>query len=158
MSKSLRIEYLADHTESIPLLAKWHHEQWSYLNPQKTMEQRIANIGKSARHDGIPLTVVGIQSDRVVGCASLVYHDMDTHEALSPWLASVYVDPEYRGKRIGSALVKRIVEEAKGANVKALYLYTPDRESFYTRLGWQVYSKEEYHGEDEVVMRLDLAD
>ena len=152
----MKIEYLADHMGSVPLLANWHHEEFSYLNPQKTIEQRLTNLNNSAGYGGIPLTVVGMFGDAVVGCASLVHNDMDTHEELSPWLASVYVDPEYRGKGLGSALVERIVKEATESKVKDLYLYTTDRESLYSRLGWQVYSREEFHGEDVVVMKLRL--
>ena len=152
----MQIEYLADHMGSVPLLANWHHEQFSYLNPQKTIEQRLTNLHNSAGYGGIPLTVVGISGDAVVGCASLVHNDMDTREELSPWLASVFVDPEYRGKGLGSALVERIVKEANESKVKELYLYTTDRESLYSRLGWQVLNREEFHGEGVVVMKLRL--
>jgi hypothetical protein len=39
-----------------------------------------------------------------------------------------------------------------GGTLETLYLFTPDRESFYQNLGWQVLSKEEYRGAWVTVM------
>jgi hypothetical protein len=38
-----------------------------------------------------------------------------------------------------------------------LYLYTPDKEGFYSRLGWQVVERTSYRGYQQVVMSLPLA-
>ena len=53
-----------------------------------------------------------------------------------PWLASVYVVPERRGRAIGSMLVERVVEEAWAVGFPVIHLFTPDRQSFYLRMGW----------------------
>jgi N-acetylglutamate synthase-like GNAT family acetyltransferase len=67
---------------------------------------------------------------------------------LSPWLAAVYVVPEYRHPGIGAALVNAIVAKATALGVGALYLSTVGREAFYARLGWQVVDRRE----DKIVM------
>ena len=71
----------------------------------------------------------------MVGSASLIAQDMDTRPELSPWLASVYVAAEHRRQGIGSALVRRVAQEAAALGVETLYLFTPDQEHFYARLG-----------------------
>jgi N-acetylglutamate synthase-like GNAT family acetyltransferase len=76
---------------------------------------------------------------------------------LTPWLGGVYVAPDHRRQGIGSALVVRAVDEASEISVERLYLYTPDQERFYTRLGWSVVEQCQYRGEDVVVMTLQLA-
>ena len=38
----------------------------------------------------------------------------------------------------------------------ALYLYTPDREAFYLKLGWKQITSERYHGHDVTIMEADL--
>ena len=153
----MHIDYLADHRDLIPTLAPWHHRQWAYLNPGKTLEQRIAKLRGHCGRKTIPVTFVALEDTTLLGSASLVEDDMDTYPDLSPWLASVYVAPEHRRQGIGSALVRRVVEEAAALGSKTLFLFTPDRESLYARLGWKVRSREQYRGVDVVVMELDLA-
>jgi N-acetylglutamate synthase-like GNAT family acetyltransferase len=81
---------------------------------------------------------------------------MDTRPKLSPWLASVYVAAEHRCQGIGSALVRRVVEEAAALDVQRLYLFTPDQERFYARLGWSVIERCTYRGYPQVVMVMHL--
>jgi predicted N-acetyltransferase YhbS len=149
------IGYLADHPAHVDTLARWHHKQWHYLDRDRTVEQRAAFLRSHGR-GSVPSTVVAVRGDRVLGSASLTAHDMDTHPELSPWLASVYVDPTQRERGIGSALVVRIVDLARDLGQPALYLFTPDKERFYSRLGWRVLERTRYRGYAEIVMTIDL--
>jgi N-acetylglutamate synthase-like GNAT family acetyltransferase len=72
-------------------------------------------------------------------------------------MASVYVTPERRRQGIGSALVVRIAEEARAMGIERLYLYTPDKEAFYKRLGWHTLEQTQYRGYLVSVMALSLA-
>lgn len=152
----MKIGYLADHRYFIPTLSKWHHKQWSHLNPSRTIEDRIKELQQSAAGKHIPITFAAMLEDVLLGSASLIAHDMDTRMNLSPWLASVYVAPRHRNQGVGSALVKSAVKEAKELAVETLYLFTPDRVEFYARLGWSVFERTEYRGENETIMCLRL--
>jgi N-acetylglutamate synthase-like GNAT family acetyltransferase len=68
----------------------------------------------------------------------------------------VYVDEIHRGKGIGSTLVKRAMQHAQENGVKRLYLYTPDQEQMYARLGWQLFSREPYNGTPVTIMAIDF--
>ena len=149
------IAYLADHPAHTGTLAAWHHRQWHYLDVDVSVEQRAAFLGTHGRGE-IPTTVLALRGKEVLGSASLIAHDMDTRPHLSPWLASVYVDPPHRRSGIGSALVTRITELARALGHPALYLFTPDKEQFYRRLGWRVLERTTYRGYAEVVMEIDL--
>lgn len=161
----MHIDYLADHPGFIPTLARWHHEQWKHLDPGGSVEQRIAQLQAHLRKRQIPTTFVavslsdgpGSERDRVevLGSASLIAHDMDTHPELSPWLASVFVAPEQRGQGIGTALVRRVIQEAEALGVAQLYLFTtPDKHGFYARLGWSLIERTRYRGYQQIVMVL----
>ncbi len=151
----VRIEYLADHPEMIPTLASWHYEQWGYLNPGCTVERYVASLESQVGCKQVPSGFVALSENNApLGSASLVTFDMDTKMELSPWLASVFVAPEYREKGIGSALVRRVMEEARDIGIEVLYLFTPDRESFYARLGWTVLERTVYRGESVVIMSI----
>jgi N-acetylglutamate synthase-like GNAT family acetyltransferase len=153
----VRIDYLADHPEMIPILANWHHSQWGYLNPGRAIEHYIASLEKQLGRKQVPTAFVALARDNSpLGSASLVTFDMDTKMELTPWLASVFVDPEHRDKRIGSALVRRVMEEAREIGIDVLYLFTPDRENFYARLGWEVLERTVYRRESVVIMSIRL--
>ena len=152
----MQIDYLADRLDVIPTLARWLHEQWGHMAPGRSVETAEAHLRGCCNRNAIPLAAVALSDSKPVGVACLVEHDMDTRKDLSPWLASVFVPPEHRGKGIGTALTRRIMNEAKALNVGTLYLFTPDRETFYSRLGWTVLERTEYRGEKIVIMKLDV--
>ena len=152
------IDYLVHHRECIPILAHWFQEEWGHFHPQTTLEQRNAGLNERCETTGrIPITLVAKMGNYVVGTASLVKYDMEVHLELTPWLSSVYVDTAHRRQGIGSQLVKRIVKEAVNINAKMLYLFTPDREGFYARMGWQVLYREMYRGQQVVLMETRVA-
>ena len=51
---------------------------------------------------------------------------------------------------------ERAIAEAQRLGVERLYLFTPDRESLYARIGWTVRERLEYHDEQIVVMEYDV--
>lgn len=152
----MHIAYLCKHPEHLPIVAQWHHQQWNYLSPSVSVEERLQRLTAQRGGLEIPTTCIALEDAEVVGCASLVAFDMDTRIDLSPWLASVFVEPSRRRQGIGSALVRRVVEEARALAVSRLHLYTPDRESFYSRLGWRRLGLEQFRGYKMVVMALDI--
>ncbi|MHC4065329.1 MAG: GNAT family N-acetyltransferase [Planctomycetota bacterium] len=153
----MQIEYLADHLPLLPIVAKWHHEEWDRSRPDATVEERIARLQQWCGRRCIGTTFIALVGDAPVGCASLVAHDMRTQMELTPWLGGVYVAPDHRRQGIGSALVTRAVDEARKLSVERLYLYTADQERFYARLGWSVVEQCQYRGQGVVVMTLQLA-
>lgn len=153
----MHISYLAEHPHLIPTLAGWHHAEWAHLNPGDTVEARISRMQRLLAKEQVPTAFVALEGETLLGSASLIDNDMDTRKDLWPWLASVYVAPEYRDRGVGSALVQRVVDEARALGVETLYLFTPDRESLYARMGWKVIERTEYRGEQVVVMELPIS-
>ena len=150
--RSVMIDYLADCTQWLGVLAQWHHDEWSRYNPGDTIEKRIERMQAHLEKRQIPTTFVAHNGDEPFGSACLVSDDTHGLVDLSPWLASVFVAPLYRKLGIASRLVKRVIEEARTLNVPTLYLYTPDRESFYLPLGFKTIDRRQYHGDEIVIM------
>ncbi|HTV47190.1 MAG TPA: GNAT family N-acetyltransferase [Phycisphaerae bacterium] len=154
----IQIDYLAKHKEFIPTLAQWHHQEWAYLRPDDSIDKRIDRLREAARrHAAVPTVVIAFAGDKLFGSAMLVANDMDTRMELSPWLAGVFVAPQYRKQGIGAALVGRVITDAWSLGVDRLYLYTPNTQLFYSRLGWSVVERMKYCGLDVVVMSFDCA-
>jgi N-acetylglutamate synthase-like GNAT family acetyltransferase len=152
----VHVRHLAETPAMIPLLAKWHHEQWGHLPGARTEEQRAARLHEHLQLDSIPATVVAWLEGQPVGCASLVANDMDVLAEWIPWLANVYVRPEKRRQGIGALLVERIAAETLKLGYPRLYLYTIDQMHFYEQLGWQTSHVRFYRGHDMTVMTRDL--
>jgi predicted N-acetyltransferase YhbS len=74
---------------------------------------------------------------------------------VSPWLAGLFVAPEFRGLGIAAELVRTCERGAAALGAPALYLQT-EIPGFYARLGWREYAREHYLGDDVVVMARDL--
>lgn len=152
------IEYLADRPAHLPTLAAWLHAQWGWLTPGWTLERRVEMLRRQLRRAAVPCAFVALDGGRPAGTASLVAHDMESHPEWTPWLASVYVHRDFRRRGIGSALTERVAEEARALGVGPLYLFTPDQQALYERLGWRRLREERYRGWEVSVMVRDLGE
>jgi GNAT superfamily N-acetyltransferase len=149
----MRIEHLAKHREVIPILASWVYGEWGHwMEPDVTLETLMTTFERRTVQGQIPETFVAVECGKPLGTASLVTYDMAARRDLSPWLAAVYVAPEFRNQGVGSALVATVMDQASAMGVQDLYLFTPDRMRFYGRLGWKALEQREHHGTEVTVM------
>ncbi len=147
---------LLDHPVAIPQVAGWHCRQWARLMPEYTCQSYRQFLETHYRRDGVPVMFAAIAEGQVIGTIALDDEDMATHPELSPWLASLYVDGPYRSRGVATALVRHAVKEAVKLGIPQLYLYTPDRESFFLALGWKTVLREDYNGVPVTIMALDI--
>lgn len=123
-------------------------DEWGafYSMFQKTHNQVKAAIEERCNTDRLPLAVVAFEDTRVVGIGCLKQQDLEKRSQWSPWLAGVFVMPEYRRRAVGSQIVKRLEKEARRLNFSKLYLWTPSSEVMYSSLGWHVVEKMQHSG------------
>lgn len=134
----MRIDFLDRHPGLVPTLADWHHAQWGHLYTHWTHAVASAELADHATRRGLPTTLVLMDGDELLGSVSLVLEDApELCEHGSPWLASLYVRPEARGRGLGAKLVRAAVAQAAALGVEELFLFTPEHAGFYARLGWQ---------------------
>jgi len=148
----MRIEYLADHTDVIPEVAKLHIEFFGRFSADMTLENRVEKLGGQIGKTSIPLTLVAFDREIAIGSASIVEHDLDSRPDLTPWIASVVVRSDYHRQGVGTALIRRIEKEAAGLGINKLYLFTPDMEEFYATMNWVTIGHEMFKGKFEVTL------
>ncbi|MFC0270906.1 GNAT family N-acetyltransferase [Metabacillus herbersteinensis] len=85
--------------------------------------------------DEIPRFYIALLNEAIIGTYALIRNDLNSRQDLYPWLACLYVDPEHRGKRIGSRLLEHAIQETASKGFKKLYL-TTDLEGYYEKYGW----------------------
>jgi predicted N-acetyltransferase YhbS len=131
--------YLCDHMRLAPELARLHYAEWGPLLPDWSEAEALAELRTHRSRQAIPTTMVMLGDDqRLIGSVSLLQNDDDRIRDYSPWLASLIVLPQYRGRGFGIALVERCVQEARALGIPRLHLYTAGQQAFYQRLGWRV--------------------
>jgi GNAT superfamily N-acetyltransferase len=153
----LRIENAADHREALAQVGRWHWDEWGSADPNGSLQSWTKALEGKATREGIPLTLLAYVDGRLVGAVSLIDHDMPDRgdlAGLTPWVAGTYVVPEMRGEGVGSALMRRVAEEAKRLSIDRVYLYTAHASEFYDGLGWTRELETWYEGELVTVMSL----
>jgi len=142
----MKVEYLADHPSHLPTVAAWQHAQFGYLTPNATLEDRTERLRRSLQKDALPMAFVALSgSGALMGSAGILPTTI-THQHLTPWLSSVFVPSEYRGKGIASALSLRAAREAARLGFDRLYLFTPRSEALYARIGWTTFDRIQHDG------------
>ena len=154
----MRIELLSDHPYLIPTVAKWRWEEWGHRDADGSLATWTAALEAHCQRSQIPLTLIAFEGDQPVGLVSLVLHDMDTRKDLSPWLPGLYVRPLFRSLGIASSLIQTLGEKARDLGYEKLFLYTYSAPGLYEKLGWEAIKKEDYQGQQVVIMHTTLLD
>ncbi len=152
---SLVIERMDAQSDAIAQVWRWRHDEWLHefgFTPEQSESQLVEFLQECppneaallARHDGRP-----------AGTCLLVRDELDQRHDVTPWLAGLFVAPEFRCQRIGAALVKAIEDRARDFGFDGLYLYTSGAEEYYARLGWRLIEHFDWDGEASSLMKID---
>lgn len=150
-AQTLVIAPLADHPTQLPLVAEWNFRFWGPVTG-RSQSGYVTRLTGYLSRDRLPIALIALVDGRPAGTACINLDDMSVRPELGPWLANLYVDPDFRGRGVGGALVRAAEDAARRAGHARLYLYTPDQERLYAGLGWSVTARCRYDGEEVVVM------
>jgi len=88
--------------------------------------------------DKLPIAWVAHANGQLFGTAALRPYDHEGHEDLTPWLGGVFVGSAFRRRGIGAALCSTVEDVARSRGIWTLYLFTLDKQAWFSRLGWTV--------------------
>jgi N-acetylglutamate synthase-like GNAT family acetyltransferase len=154
--QDLSIELLCQHPHHARTLARWHFDEWHHLYENWSL---VAAYDDLMRQHGaaIPTTLLALHDGDVVGSVSLLQEDhLSGYEHLTPWLASLYVRSDWRGRGVGGELVVAAVEHARTLGITRLYLFTPAQREFYVDKGFRDFAHAVAAGAPVTVMVCDL--
>jgi GNAT superfamily N-acetyltransferase len=148
----MRIEYLADRKNTIPMISKWYFDQWGYLHDNNTQEAIESQLSEYLNRDKMPLMLLAYDNDELVGVAQLKYYEMkDAFPDKEHWLGGVYVKKSSRGIGIATKLTEEIISIATKFEISNLNLQTEDLSGgLYVKLGWK--PVQEYQREKLLVL------
>lgn len=110
-----------------------HHEFWTEV-AGASVQGMALRLAQAASPDALPLSLVALMDDTAVGVVNLVDNDDENHPEWHPWLAGMVVAEPWRGRGIGSLLVRSLLAEARRLGIPRVYFGT-DGPGFYVRLG-----------------------
>ena len=151
---SIKTFLVEPRTPELAICARWRASAFSVLKASFEQELRSLELFASDQSHGVAL--VAKADGEPVGTCLLVESEIEPDHDVSPWLAGLFVVPEYRGKGVGAALVRAIEDQARQRELSRVYLYTTHAVGFYKRLGWKVMDRTNWQGFDTALMVRDL--
>jgi GNAT superfamily N-acetyltransferase len=134
------------------LVARWRHEAF-FADEGESFEETLAAqrrwLDQPSDYEAALLAEI---AGKPAGCCLFVRDEIDAKHDLTPWLASLYVAPEFRRQGTGGALVRAIEQHARSVGCGTLHLYTVSAEPFYAGLGWSTQERFDWHGAPMVLM------
>jgi GNAT superfamily N-acetyltransferase len=131
------ISNLADKLEFIPVIADrvWH--QWWQTSGHDLgfLENEIRKTVARSDYQG---GFVAHTNGCYCGSCFVIDDDFEFRPDLEPWIAAVFVEPDFRKMGIGQALVEQAANHIFNHAFPRAYLNaTPSNAPFYERFGWQ---------------------
>ncbi len=150
----ITITHLLNYPQHLNAVAQMIYDEfWVTVENGMTVADLTAHLHTATDTKKIPLCLIALLSDKLVGTVNLIENDDTKRAHLKPWLAAMVVQAEFRGQGIGSKLVAALLAEARAMQIETLYFGT-DGPGFYTRLG--AVKREEVR-DDFSIMRFELS-
>jgi predicted N-acetyltransferase YhbS len=152
----MRIEHLSSH-QHLAAVAALLNCEWGELSPWASVLEIEKRLARQLDAPGVPFTMVALDDmDVLLGTASVKLFELPEHRDKMHWLGEVCVKTGLRGQGIGAALIRACIAESRRLRLPTLYLYTPDQQALYARLGWEELQRDFVNGENVSIMCLTL--
>lgn len=126
------IQPLCETPEHLPLVAAWIRRNFLKRASTAQVEKQLRQTLDS---ENLPLTRVALVNGLPAGTGGLRYRDLAARPDLGPWLVALYVEPAFRHRGIGRALVHTLCSDAADLGHETLFLAT-EMDGFYEKAGF----------------------
>lgn len=133
------IQALEARSPELKITALWRYEAFLKEDGFSLADSEAQLTKLTTAPEGPETALIAFVRERVAGVCLLVMHELESvHGDLSPWLASLFVAPEFRGHGVARRLIAATEDHARRHGVERLHLYTVDAEDLYRKCGWAV--------------------
>lgn len=132
----MQLAYLSDHPEYVSVVSQWVYEEFVVKeNGTSPLEKSLEKFSHTYP-DVFPVTLIALEGEVCAGTVTLYDNDLETQHELTPWLGSLYVPPEHRGRGIAKELIRQALSKTRSMGYPVLYLRTEHAAEYYRALGW----------------------
>ena len=124
---------VTEYSGGIEAAVRYIHGVWGSKENYDFYYDAIAHSSLSEL--ALPRFYLLMDEERIIGCYALLTNDLVSRQDLLPWLGCLYVEPDFRGEKLGSMLLEHGVREASRLGYSKVYLNT-DHDGYYEKYGW----------------------
>lgn len=153
-SPTTRLSFLDGREALASHLAEVHAREWSHLYGEAWGAPTALAEFRQHRTDGtIPATIVLESGGEVAGSVSVVTGDCPARPDLDPWLASLHVSPDHRGRGHARTLVQAAVDLAARNGFGSLHVFTESADRLFEQCGFVRFAHATLHGHAIRILR-----
>ncbi|AYA05801.1 MULTISPECIES: GNAT family N-acetyltransferase [Rahnella] len=129
----MKIINLSERPEFQDAVTDW---LWQAFGSENSREFFASVVRSSLSGADLPQTFIALEGDRLAGTVGLWRCDLISRQDLTPWLAALYVDENFRSCGLGQQLQAFVLEQSRRSGFCELYLYA-EFTGYYERFGWK---------------------
>lgn len=129
----MKIIDLSDRPEFKEQVTDW---LWQAFGSENSRDFFASVVQSSLSGADLPQTFIALEGETLAGTVGLWRCDLISRQDLTPWLAALYVDEEFRSQGLGQQLQAFVLEQSRRSGFREVYLYA-EFTGYYERFGWQ---------------------
>jgi GNAT superfamily N-acetyltransferase len=135
MIEQIKVEFLEDHPDMIPILANYFRSEWlGYYGPDGSADA-LNDITSLCNNSKLPICLVALKGNSFCGSVALRQKSA-SHQHLSPWLTSLYVVPESRRQGVGTKLINAIERLSQDMGYITIFARSATAVDFFLKNNW----------------------
>ena len=145
------LKQLSECPEHLETVGHWIYEEW-WSKRCDSPEVVVSWLRTHTKLDTVPYSVIALAEGEPVGSCCVIENDCIHRPQYAPWVAALYVRPEFRRQRIASMILQEAASVAARAGVKCLFIdCLAATAPVYEKNGWAIHERE-VGDKDSVVM------
>jgi|688.fasta_scaffold49742_3 GNAT superfamily N-acetyltransferase len=137
-------------------LADRHGAEWGHLYSDWDSTVARAEFAAHKTDGSLPATLLLREGGRPAGSVSLIHGDCEARQDLDPWLASLYVFPEFRGRGHAHRLIEAAVRHAAEAAQRQLHVFSESAGGLFRQHGFKLLERASLRGTTVEILRREL--
>lgn len=150
---TIALKQLSECPEHLEIVGLWIYEQW-WSKRCDSPEAVFSWLRTHSKLDTVPYSVIALAEDEPVGSCCVIENDCIHRPQYAPWVAAVYVRPDFRRQGIASMILNEAAAVAARAGIKGLFIdCLALTASVYEKNGWSILEREVGDKESVVMLR-----
>jgi GNAT superfamily N-acetyltransferase len=134
----IKIAFLADHVDAVPVLARWFRAQWPDYFAGRPLTEIEQDFHADANRNSLPIRLVAFVDDELAGTIVLRERAFGDLPAYSPGLGGLYVAEPYRRRGMGAELIRSGMDLSRAQGYETVYAATSVAHGLFLRLRWEL--------------------
>lgn len=131
--ENIYIKKISDNPDLKEDAADWFSSKWS-IDKKLYIESLELSIKNK---DKVPQWYLVVnENNKIIAGAGVIENDFHEREDLTPNICALYVEKDYRGRKISKDLLEYIRKDLYNMSYKEVYLIT-DHIGFYEKYDWE---------------------